>query len=38
VDPVSGRTIWRPSAPGFYEVIVVDLAGREARAKVRVKG
>lgn len=38
VDPVSGRTIWRPAAPGFYEVIVVDLAGREARAKVRVKG
>ncbi|MFZ5668505.1 MAG: penicillin-binding protein 1C [Pseudomonadota bacterium] len=36
-DPVSGRTIWRPAAPGFYEITVVDRLGREARAKVRVK-
>lgn len=38
MDAVSGRTIWRPAAPGFYEVTVVDPQGREARAKVRVKG
>lgn len=38
VDPVSGRTIWRPAAPGFYELTVVDRQGREARAKVRIKG
>lgn len=38
VDPVSGRTIWRPDAAGFYELTVVDSQGREARAKVRIKG
>lgn len=38
VDPVSGRTVWRPAAPGFYEITVVDGEGREARSKVRVKG
>ena len=38
VDPVSGRTLWRPAAPGFYELTVVDSQGREARAKVRIKG
>ena len=38
VDPVSGRTLWRPAAPGFYELMVVDSEGREARAKVRIKG
>ncbi|MFZ4605465.1 MAG: penicillin-binding protein 1C [Caulobacter sp.] len=38
VDPVSGRTIWRPAAAGFYELMVVDSQGREARAKVRIKG
>ncbi len=37
-DAVSGRTLWRPAAPGFYEITVVDAEGREARAKVRVKG
>jgi len=37
-DAVSGRTVWRPSAPGFYEVTVVDSQGREARSKVRVRG
>lgn len=37
-DPVSGRTVWRPAAAGFYEVTVVDSQGREARAKVRIKG
>ena len=38
VDPVSGRAIWKPTAPGFYRLIVVDAAGRKANAKVRVKG
>ena len=38
VDPVSGRTLWRPAAPGFYDLTVVDSQGREARAKVRIKG
>ena len=37
-DPVSGRTIWRPAAAGFYALTVVDAQGREARAKVRIKG
>ncbi len=37
VDPVSGRTVWRPAAPGFYELTVIDGAGREARAKVRIR-
>ncbi|MES2034552.1 MAG: penicillin-binding protein 1C [Pseudomonadota bacterium] len=37
VDAVSGRTIWRPAAPGFYEVAVIDGQGREARSKVRVR-
>jgi penicillin-binding protein 1C len=36
-DPVSGRTVWRPDAPGFYELTVVDAAGREARTKVRIR-
>ena len=36
-DPVSGRPIWRPAAPGFYHITVVDGAGRQARAQVRVK-
>lgn len=37
-DPVSGRAIWKPAAPGFYRLMVVDAAGRKANAKVRVKG
>ena len=36
-DPLTGRTIWRPEAPGFHSLTVVDGAGREARAKVRVR-
>jgi penicillin-binding protein 1C len=38
-DPVtemSGRAVWRPDGPGFYEITVVDSDGRTARAKVRV--
>jgi penicillin-binding protein 1C len=37
-DPASGRTIWRPAAPGFYRVAVVDAVGRRAEARVRVVG
>jgi len=38
VEPVSGRPVWRPAAAGFYVVTVVDGAGQEARARVRIKG
>lgn len=31
-----GRPVWRPAAPGFYDIAVVDDAGRSASAKVRV--
>ncbi|MBX3483910.1 penicillin-binding protein 1C [Phenylobacterium sp.] len=37
-DPLSGRPIWRPPGPGFYQVTVVDSEGRRAQARVRVKG
>lgn len=37
-DPVSGQVIWRPSSPGFYDLSVVDEAGRAARSKVRITG
>jgi penicillin-binding protein 1C len=37
-DPVSGKPIWRPPAPGFYRVSVVDADGRTADARVRVTG
>ncbi len=33
----SGRAIWRPAAPGFYNVTVVDAAGRSAQARVRLR-
>jgi penicillin-binding protein 1C len=36
-DPVSGRTIWRPAAPGFYEVTVIDDQDRSARSRVRIR-
>lgn len=32
----SGRAFWRPAGPGFYEIRVVDAAGRTARSKIRV--
>ena len=38
VDPVSRQPIWRPPAPGFYRVMVVDDQGRRAEARVRIKG
>jgi penicillin-binding protein 1C len=31
-----GRPVWRPQAPGFYDIAVVDGKGMSARAKVRV--
>ncbi len=34
----SGRAIWRPSAPGFYDVSVIDADGQSARVRVRVRG
>ena len=37
VDPVSGRTVWKPDAPGFYELTVIDAEGRSARSKVRIR-
>ncbi len=36
-EPTSGRVVWRPEGPGFYEVRAVDMQGRSAQAKVRVK-
>ena len=36
-DAASGRVIWRPSGPGFYDLSVVDGEGRRAVARVRVK-
>jgi penicillin-binding protein 1C len=37
-DPAAGRPIWRPTAPGFYRVAVIDRDGRASEARVRVKG
>ena len=37
VDPVSGRAVWKPDAPGFYELTVIDAEGRSARSKVRIR-
>ncbi len=38
IEPISGHPIWRPAAPGFYRVEVVDSDGRSVEAKVRVRG
>ncbi len=37
IDTEDGRAIWSPAAPGFYDVTVVDGAGRSASSKVRVR-
>ncbi|MEZ5996322.1 MAG: penicillin-binding protein 1C [Hyphomonadaceae bacterium] len=37
-EATSGRAIWRPDAPGFYEVMVVDADGQSARVRVRIRG
>lgn len=36
-EATSGRAIWRPSAPGFYNVTVVDADGQSASVRVRVR-
>jgi penicillin-binding protein 1C len=36
-DAATGRVVWRPAAPGFYRLEVVDGAGRKAAARVRIK-
>ena len=35
-ETTSGRAVWRPARAGFYDVTVIDAAGRKARSKVRV--
>jgi penicillin-binding protein 1C len=37
-DPLTGRAVWRPAAQGFYRLTVVDGDGREAKARVRIRG
>ncbi len=36
IDVSSGRAVWSPAASGFYDITVVDGAGRSAASKVRV--
>src|SRR5262249_16163252 len=36
-EPTSGRAIWRPSAPGFHDVSVVDSAGHSVHVRVRIR-
>ena len=36
-DALTGKVIWRPAAPGFFKLTVVDDQGRQAEAKVRIK-
>ena len=33
---VAGDAVWRPNDPGFYELFVVDDAGRSAKSRVRI--
>lgn len=35
-DSASGKSIWRPDEPGFYDIAVVDARGVASAAKVRV--
>jgi penicillin-binding protein 1C len=35
-ETTSGRHVWHPGQAGFYDVTVVDRAGRRAQSKVRV--
>lgn len=37
VEDTSGRPVWRPRAGGFFTVTVVDVEGRSASARVRVR-
>jgi penicillin-binding protein 1C len=36
-EATSGRAIWRPAAPGFYDVTVVDADGDSAHVRVRIR-
>ena len=36
-EPTSGRAIWRPTAPGFHDVTVIDGAGQRAQVRVRIR-
>jgi penicillin-binding protein 1C len=36
-EPTSGRVIWRPTAPGFYDVTVVDADGQSESVRVRIR-
>lgn len=36
-EATSGRAIWRPTAPGFYDVMVVDAAGQSQSVRVRIR-
>lgn len=36
-EPTSGRAIWRPSSPGFYNVTVVDADGESRSVRVRIR-
>lgn len=36
-EPTSGRAIWRPRAPGFYTVTVVDADGARVATRVRIR-
>ena len=37
IDTDAGRPVWAPNSSGFYDITVVDSAGRVARSKVRVR-
>ncbi len=36
-EETSGRAIWRPRAPGFYELSVVDATGESRSVQVRIR-
>ncbi|MBI1188976.1 MAG: penicillin-binding protein 1C [Alphaproteobacteria bacterium] len=36
-EPTSGRAIWRPTAPGFHTVSVIDADGRRAHVRIRIR-
>ncbi|GGD06795.1 penicillin-binding protein 1C [Aquisalinus flavus] len=35
-DEIGNRPVWKPSGPGFYEITVVDAAGRAATSSISV--
>ena len=37
IDTDAGRPVWTPNSSGFYDITVVDSAGRVARSKVRIR-